>query len=326
MELYPLKFKTIFKEKIWGGSKIKDVLGKDFAALANCGETWELSGVPDNVSIVKEGPLSGESLINLLSQYKAELVGCKVYEKYGDEFPLLVKFIDANDDLSIQVHPNNLQAKKYNSFGKSEMWYIMQADPGAELTIGFEYDTNRKQFQEHVKNNKLMDSLNIEKVEADDIFYIPAGRIHSIGKGILLAEIQQSSDITFRIYDFDRTDAEGNKRELHIEDSLDVIDYKKRENYETKIPISWDEPQVIVENEYFVTTRLCLTKNTLRDYSKINSFSILTFVYGAAKVVCKGRITQAKMGDVLLIPAEIPSLQINPVSSCKLLETYIPES
>jgi len=190
--LYPLKFKTIFKDKIWGGNKIKTYLDKDFSPLPNCGETWEISGVKSDVSIVDNGPLKGESLPDILEQFKGKLAGNKVYEKFGNEFPLLVKFIDANDDLSIQVHPNDeLARKRHNSFGKTEMWYVIQADPGSTLISGFNQTVNEEIYLEKLNSGKLSDILNKEQVEDGDVFFLPAGRVHTIGKGLLIAEINK---------------------------------------------------------------------------------------------------------------------------------------
>jgi mannose-6-phosphate isomerase len=223
--LYPLKFKTIFKDKIWGGQKIKTYLGKDFGSLPNCGETWEISGVKTDVSVVDGGALNGESLADLLEQYKDELVGKKIYNHFGNIFPLLVKFIDANDWLSIQVHPNDELAKKrHNSFGKTEMWYIIESDPGSTLIAGFNQQIDEKIYLEKLNSGHLMDILNKETADAGDVFFLPAGRVHTIGKGLLLAEIQQTSDITYRIYDFDRVDDKGNKRELHTQEALAALD------------------------------------------------------------------------------------------------------
>ncbi len=204
--LYPLTFTPLFKDKIWGGHKIKSILGKEFPTgpdgpLPNCGETWEISGVPGNISVVKEGALVGETLQAVLAKFGPELVGKHVYERYGNEFPLLVKFIDANDDLSIQVHPNDeLARKRHNSFGKTEMWYIMQADPGAKLNSGFNREVTKEEYVKAVADNTITDILNIEEAKPGDVFFLPAGRVHYIGKGLLLAEIQQTSDVTYRCH------------------------------------------------------------------------------------------------------------------------------
>src|SRR5882757_2449180 len=235
--LYPLKFKTIYKDKIWGGQKIKTYLHKDFGSLPNCGETWEISGVKSDVSVVADGELAGESLADLLEKYQSELVGQKVYAHFGNIFPLLVKFIDANEDLSIQVHPNDELAKKrHNSFGKTEMWYVIEADPGSTLIAGFNKELTQQEYLDKFNSGHLMDILNKEDVKAGDVFFLPAGRVHTIGKGLLIAEIQQTSDITYRIYDFDRVDAQGNKRELHTEEALAALDYKVHPDYKTIYP------------------------------------------------------------------------------------------
>ena len=229
--LYPLKFHPIFKDKIWGGKKIQSILKKDFSPLDNCGESWEISGVPDSESKIKNGQLSGHTLNQVIREYKGRLLGIRVYEKFENQFPLLIKFIDANDDLSIQVHPEDeLAWKRHKSFGKTEMWYIIQADENAELIAGFNKEMNKNLYMDHFHNGTLIDVLNREKVKAGDVFFIPAGRIHTIGKGLLLAEIQQSSDVTYRIYDFERKDSNGNTRELHIDEALDAIDYNFIQN------------------------------------------------------------------------------------------------
>ena len=225
--LYPLKFKTIYKDKIWGGHKINTYLHKNFGDLPNCGETWEISGVKSDVSVVEGGELAGQSLADLLEQYKDQLVGKKVYDHFGNIFPLLVKFIDANEDLSIQVHPDDkLGKERHNSFGKTEMWYVIEADPGSTLIAGFNKELTQQEYLDTFNSGHLTDVLNKEDVKAGDVFFLPAGRVHTIGKGLLIAEIQQTSDITYRIYDFDRVDDKGNKRELHVEEALAAIDYK----------------------------------------------------------------------------------------------------
>jgi len=223
--LYPLKFTPIYKDKIWGGNKIKSVLNKDFGGLPNCGESWELSGVDGNVSVVSNGYLAGNTLEELLEVYMGDLAGDEVYEHFGNEFPLLIKFIDANDDLSIQVHPNDeMAAERHNSYGKTEMWYVLQADKGSKLQSGFNQQVDQEKYLEKLEKTELTDILNFEEVTAGDVFFIPAGRVHAIGRGILLAEIQQTSDITYRIYDYDRRDDKGNPRELHTDLALDAID------------------------------------------------------------------------------------------------------
>ncbi len=325
MKLYPLKFKTIFKDKIWGGQKIKSVLGKEFAPLPNCGETWELSGVKGNISEVSNGALTGKLLTEIISEYGSDLLGSRVLKSYGSEFPLLIKFIDAADDLSIQVHPDNALAKKrHNSFGKTEMWYIMQADEGATLISGFNTELDRGSYQKAFDEGSLKDILNRELVEAGDVFFLPAGRVHTIGKGLLLAEIQQTSDVTYRIYDFDRKDAQGNLRELHLEESLDAIDYKRHDHYKTPYQPQKDKSVELAKCEYFFTNRLDLTDDMAVDHSGLDSFKIYICLSGKATIIYEGGSESLEMGDVILVPATMESYLIETTSGVNLLETYIP--
>ncbi|MEQ8715517.1 MAG: mannose-6-phosphate isomerase [Cyclobacteriaceae bacterium] len=324
MELYPLKFKTIFKDKLWGGQKIKTVLSKDFGDLPNCGETWEISGVAGNVSVVAEGPLAGQNLNEIILSYGADLLGNKVYKQFGNEFPLLVKFIDANDDLSIQVHPDDKLAKqRHNSFGKTEMWYIFQADPGSKLISGFNRPLTKEEYLKYFNDGRLMDILNQEEVQADDVFFLPAGRVHTIGKGLLLAEIQQTSDVTYRIYDFDRTDDQGNKRELHVEEALDAIDYKHYPEYKTRYENRKDEAVELVKCEYFTTNKLDFDQSTFRDYAGLDSFKILVCMKGSADVKVSGSDYPIGKGEAMLLPATVKSIQLETEAGFKMLESYI---
>ncbi len=322
--LYPIKFKTIFKDKIWGGEKIKTYLGKDFSPLPNCGETWEISGVKSDVSIISNGPLTGTSLATLLEQEKENLVGKSVYNRFGNEFPLLVKFIDANDDLSIQVHPNDELAKKrHQSFGKTEMWYVIQADKNASLISGFNQEVDKELYLKKFKEGKLMDILNKEVVAANDVFFLPAGRVHTIGKGLLIAEIQQTSDITYRIYDFDRVDDSGKHRELHTEEAIDAIDFTHHKNYKTNYEQSTNEVVELVKCPYFTTNVLDYTTETPRDYTSIDSFVIHVCLQGSYTLNYGVEELPVNMGDCVLIPASINKIEINTAHGFKILESYI---
>ncbi|MEO9482855.1 MAG: type I phosphomannose isomerase catalytic subunit [Ekhidna sp.] len=319
-ELYPLKFKTIFKEKLWGGQKIKTILGKDFGELENCGETWELSGVPGNISVVANGALSGKMLSDIVAEHKHELVGGKIYKTYGGEFPLLIKFLDADQDLSVQVHPNDdLARKRHNCPGKAEMWYVVQADSGSTLINGFARDTNKVEYLDYFQSGRILELLNSEEVGKGDVYYLPAGRVHTIGKGLFIAEIQQTSDITYRIYDFDRVDKEGNKRELHTGLALDALDYSKpdriRSNYD-EIP---NETNSIVSSPYFNTNKLVIEKNMSLDREDLDCFKIYIGVGGTGKIAGEA----IHLGEVILIPATMKSYQIEPEDKLELLETYI---
>lgn len=322
--LYPLKFKTIFKDKIWGGHKIKTYLGKDFSSLPNCGETWEISGVKSDVSVIENGPLTGTSLSDLLEEHKENLVGKAVYQRFGNEFPLLVKFIDANEDLSIQVHPDDTLAKeRHNSFGKTEMWYVIQADEGAKLISGFNQKVDRELYLEKFNAGKLTDILNEEEVADGDVFFLPAGRVHTIGKGLLIAEIQQTSDITYRIYDFDRVDDKGNKRELHVEEALDAIDYNYYDNYKTSYKPTENEVIKVAECPYFTTNVLDFTKNTTRDYNSLDSFVIHVCLEGSYILNYGIEELPVNMGDCILIPATTKQVQLSTSKGFKILESYI---
>lgn len=323
---YPLKFQPIYKEKLWGGQKIKSMLGKDFGSLPNCGESWELSGVAGDVSVVANGPLAGTDLDQLLAGAGEALMGKRVYAASPNEFPLLIKFLDANDDLSIQVHPNDEQAKAmHGCLGKTEMWYILQADANAKLIAGFNKNTSREEYQERLANKRLKEILNEEQVAAGDVFFIPAGRVHTIGKGILLAEIQQTSDVTYRIYDFDRVDANGQKRALHTAQALEVIDFKKHEHYKSSYSNQQNQVNQLVSDVYFETNKLQLTQALTRELQELDSFVIYICIEGSGSITAGGTSVAIKQGETVLVPACIASIQLQPDANLGLLETYVPK-
>jgi mannose-6-phosphate isomerase len=322
-ELYPLKFKPIIKETIWGGTKLKDVLGKTTPS-DKCGESWELSGVQGHLSIVSDGFLKGNNIQELTEIYMGDLVGEKVYEKFGIEFPLLIKFIDANDVLSIQVHPDDETSKKrHNAYGKTEMWYVMENKPGAELICGFKKDVSKDEYLKALSNSKLTDILNSEKVAAGDCFFIPAGRVHAIGAGILLAEIQQTSDITYRIYDFDRKDAEGKSRELHTELAVDVIDYKAHNEYKTKYEEQLNKTIDLVDCEYFTTRTLSFDSTLARDFNIIDSFVIYIATEGSFDIIHNDEKTTVNKGETVLVPALLKEFKLSAHGKARALEVYI---
>ncbi len=321
--LYPLKFEPILMDKIWGGTKLKSILNKPTDS-PDCGESWEVSGVPGNISMVSEGELKGKSLFEIIQAYKRDLVGASVFEKFGVNFPLLIKFIDANQDLSIQVHPGDAMAKeRHNSFGKTEMWYVVDAEQGANLIAGFNKPTSKEEYLNYFNSGRLTELLNQEQVENDDVFFLPAGRVHTIGKGLLIAEIQQTSDITYRIYDFDRTDAEGNTRELHVEEAKDAIDYTFYGDYKTSYDKSSKETQ-LESCEYFTTNKLFIEENTNRDYTNKDSFIVLMCLQGEGSIDYEGGSLNYKLGDTLLIPNQLQHISIKPTKASKLLEVYVP--
>jgi mannose-6-phosphate isomerase len=317
--LYPLRFKPIFKEKIWGGRKLHDILGKECGDIDQCGESWELSTVEGNVSVVADGPLKGKRLDQLINEYRSALVGKRIYSHYKDSFPLLIKFLDANEDLSIQVHPDDkLAFERHGQKGKTEMWYIIDADRGASLITGFNRTVNEEIFRELLAHGRLADILNREEAESGDVFFIPAGRIHTIGKGILLAEIQQTSDVTYRVHDFDRTDPAGNKRELHIEDAVGALDYTFYKNYKTSYEPYKNKDNVVVESPYFTTSKLDLDK-AFTISSDRQTFRILIFLSGEGELSWKEGKLNMKRGDVYLVPASLNDITIIPIDRTEAL-------
>ena len=317
--LYPLRFKPIFKEKIWGGSKLHDILGKDCGHIPACGESWELSAVKGNVSVVENGPLSGKRLDQLIHEYRSALVGKRVYAEFKEEFPLLIKFLDAQQDLSVQVHPDDeLAMQRHEQQGKTEMWYIIQSDPGATLITGFNRELNKDEFARLIEQGRTSEVLNREEVAPGDVFFIPAGRIHTIGSGILLAEIQQTSDVTYRIYDFDRKDASGKGRELHIDEALDALDYTFHEEYRSHYEVIPNQENRIVQSPYFITSKINLDREYILEPDRM-TFRILIIVSGAAELSWKEGNIQTRLGDVLLLPASMGELEILPEGKAEFL-------
>lgn len=321
MTIYPLKFNPILKERIWGGDKLKSVLNKE-TALQNVGESWEVSDVDGDASIVANGPLKGMSLKELQMALKADLIGEKNYRIFRDQFPLLIKFIDAKQDLSVQLHPNDeLAAKRHNSFGKTEMWYVMQADANAKLIVDFNQPMNRETYRHHLNNKTLPEVLNFESVKAGDAFFIEVGRVHAIGAGVLLAEIQQTSDITYRLYDWDRVDANGNSRKLHIDLALDAIDFDMPDNFKVDYNKTPNQTNSLVSCPYFTTNYLDLTQPIDRA-NPYDSFLIYMCVEGTATFKADTFSETISIGETLLIPAAIKQFKIN-TDTCKLLEVYV---
>ena len=321
--LYPLKFKPIFKDKIWGGRKIKEQLGLDFGSLPNCGEVWLLSGLWDEQSEVANGDFVGDEINDLVETFMSDLVGESVFDKYGEQFPLLLKIIDANDWLSVQVHPDDELAEKRGiGNGKTEMWYVMHADKDAELVMGFNREMTRMDYVKVMKNNTLRDVLNYEKVEAGDVFFIPAGRVHALGPDIMVAEIQQTSDTTYRIYDWDRINEAGMSRKLHIPQSVEAIDFNIPDQYKIEVPDVMNKTVPVVDCQYFVTNLLQLQGEMEKDYSNLDSFVILLCTEGIFSLVWENGAVFVKQGECVLIPNTIKKVSIRAERYCKLLEVY----
>ena len=324
--LYPLKFRPVYQERIWGGNRLHTLLNKEVCQNGGCGESWELSAVEGHVSVVSNGFLAGNDLQELIEIYMADLVGERVFEKFGEEFPLLIKFIDAADDLSIQVHPNDELAKKrHNAYGKTEMWYVLHADEGAMLNSGFNQPVDRQKYIEYFESGRLTEILNFEPVKAGDVFFIPAGRVHAIGKGIILAEIQQTSDVTYRIYDYNRKDKNGNLRELHTDLALDAIDFSFSKNYKTNYRIVRNKTAEVVTCEYFTTNIIEFDKEITKDISAIDSFVIYICIEGEYDICWNSESESIAKGDTILVPATLEEYSLKPKNGLvKVLEVHIP--
>ncbi|MDH5414919.1 MAG: class I mannose-6-phosphate isomerase [Flavobacteriaceae bacterium] len=321
---YPIKFRPILKKRIWGGDKLVKVLNKKSQKI-NIGESWELSGVEGDTSIVVNGKLKGKSLQYLMSTYKSSLVGKKVYKKFGERFPLLIKFIDAREALSIQLHPDDKLAKeRHNSLGKTEMWYVMDADKEGNLIVGFKKNVTKEQYLEHLKNKSLLEIMNVDQVKKGDVYFIPAGRVHAIGAGVLLAEIQQTSDITYRVYDWNRVDDNGRSRELHTELALDAIDYNAREQYKTNYNKTLNKSSNIIDCKYFTSNIISIEGEMDFDHSNKDSFVIYICVEGIVSIEFHmNKKVKLKKGETVLIPAELDNITIASKGLSELLEVYI---
>ncbi|QTE22070.1 type I phosphomannose isomerase catalytic subunit [Polaribacter cellanae] len=325
MKAYPLKFSPVFSYRLWGGEKLKTVLQKEYSEN-NIGESWEISDVENSETVVLEGVYKGKTLRNLIKEFKGNFLGNKVYQQFGNEFPLLIKFIDAKTPLSIQVHPSNEIAKeRHNSFGKNEMWYVMEADENAELIVGFDKELDKEGYKKHVEKGSILEVLHHEKVIEGDTFYIPTGRVHAIGAGVLLAEIQQTSDITYRIYDYDRVDAKtGKLRDLHNDLAIDVIDFKSYKEYKTSYKTTPNISNELVHSPYFKTNIIIVEDTIVKDYSNLDSFVIYICVEGSFALIDNRKTTYLQKGETVLLPASIEKMEVNAISpKSKLLEVYL---
>lgn len=324
MLIYPIKFTPILQQKIWGGNKLVTEFNKE-SDLSNIGESWELSGVENFVSIVANGDFAGKTLTELIETHKGDFVGEKVYKNFGNEFPLLFKFIDASDDLSIQLHPNDKLAKiRHNSFGKTEMWYVLSADENARLYAGFSKKMDREIYLDHFNKGEILDVIHVDEVKKGDAFFIEVGTIHAIGKGILIAEIQQTSNITYRIYDWDRVDAQGNGRELHTDLALDALDFSKTGSCKLTYGNQENVSNQMYSCQYFTTNKLNITQEINKNISDNDSFIVYMCVEGEGRVSIGGNNENLQKGETVLIPAKSDQVFFKPTSNnFQLLEIYI---
>ena len=318
----PLKFKALLKQTIWGGDKIIPFKHLD-DHLENVGESWEISGVPGNETVVADGEYAGKKLNELVIEQKDKLVGKANYERFGDEFPLLIKFIDARQDLSIQVHPTDEIAKRQGKeSGKTEMWYIMDSDKDAKLYSGLKMQITPEQYKAMVEDDTITDALAQYEVKEDDCFFLPAGRIHAIGTGCFLAEIQQTSDVTYRIYDFKRKDKDGNYRQLHTKEAAECINYTVEDDYRTHYEHKKNEGVTLVECPYFTTAVYDLDEPMTLDYSELDSFVILIGLKGEGTITDnEGNTVTISAGESILVPATTDTLKVE--GTIKMLETYV---
>ena len=319
MKLYPLQFQPILKDRIWGGTKLKTYLNKPITSEIT-GESWEISTVENDVSLIANGTLKDKSLNEIINESPEEVLGTKVYQQFGKQFPLLFKYLDAREDLSIQVHPNDaLAAKRHNSFGKTEMWFVMQADTDARLIVGFKEKSSPEEYLKSLENKTILDILDTKVVQKGDVFFLETGTVHAIGAGTVIAEIQQTSDITYRLYDFDRVDAQGNTRELHVDLALDAINYGvvDAEKKYSKIVNTFN---TVVDCNYFTTNFIPLD-GTVSVTKNGQSFTVYMCVEGSFSLTYQGEEYHYKVGDTVLLPAQIAEFEIKGKAS--VLEIYI---
>ena len=316
------KFNPLLKTTLWGGDKIIPFKHLD-STQERVGESWEISGVKDNETVVSCGPCCGKKLNELVAEMKADLVGKDNYERFGDEFPLLIKFIDARQDLSIQVHPTDEIAHRQGKpRGKTEMWYIMESAPDAKLYSGLKQQITPEEYKKMVQDDTICDALAQYEVKEGDVFFLPAGRIHAIGTGCFLAEIQQTSDVTYRIYDFKRKDKDGNYRELHTREAAESINYTVEQDYRTHYTPKKNEGVQLVSCPYFTTAVYDLDEAMTLDYSELDSFVILIGMKGEGTIADdEGNETSLKAGETVLIPATTKELKVS--GNVKFLETFV---
>lgn len=322
---YPIKFKPILKEKIWGGNKLGAILNKKKATNNKVGESWELSGVENFESLVSNGKYKGESINNLIKRFKSDLVGLKNFENYGIKFPLLFKFLDASENLSIQLHPNDTLAKcRHNSYGKTEMWYVLDAEKEAKIYAGFSKEMTKSTFKESVQKGNVLDVIYEDSVKKGDVFFIESGTIHGIGKGVLVAEIQQTSDVTYRVFDWDRIGNDGLTRDLHLDLIYDALDFSKVGSNKVNLEDDKSKIKEVVDCKYFTTNKINLDNSReVRDLRGLDSFVVYMCVEGEGEFLVGDKKELIIKGDTILLPAIVNELEINPFNEIQLLEVYI---
>ena len=323
-ELYPLKFETVLKEKVWGGNALATHFNKKTNGSDHIGESWELSAIADDQSVISNGFLAGNNIEEVIEVYMGDITGDQIYEKFGNEFPLLIKFIEAQEDLSIQVHPNdNLAKKRHKAYGKTEMWYILECKKNSKIYTGFKPGVTKEIYEDALKNNRIEDIMNVETPEPGNAFFTPAGRVHAIGAGIVLVEIQQTSDITYRIFDWNRKGTGKEKRELHTDLALDAIDFNQNgSNKLSKLPVINNNLN-LVNCEFFNTNLLWFNKAIDKEYHFIDSFVVYICTDGEFQICWDGNTEKVIKGETVLLPAMIKEVTLKPLNEARLLEVYV---
>jgi mannose-6-phosphate isomerase len=323
-ELYPLKFETVLKEKVWGGDTLVSKYNKTATGSHKIGESWELSAVAENQSVISNGFLAGNNIEELIEVYMGDITGDSIYEKFGNEFPLLIKFIEAQEDLSIQVHPgNDLAKKRHQAYGKTEMWYILESKKGSKLYTGFREGVTKEIYEEAINNGGIEKLLNVENVDAGDTFFTPAGRVHAIGAGIVLVEIQQTSDITYRIFDWNRKSTGKEKRELHTDLALEAIDFSLAGENKIKVVPVLNKTENLVDCEFFNTNILSFNKPINKEYYFNDSFVVYICIEGEFLINWDDNSEKVTKGETVLLPAMIKEVTLKPVNETRILEVYI---
>lgn len=323
-ELYPIKFEPVLKDKIWGGNSLVKNYGKKAGLSRLIGESWELSAIQDNLSVISNGFLAGNNIEEIIEVYMGDIIGEVVFEKYGNEFPLLIKFIEAKQDLSVQVHPGDKIARdRHNAHGKTEMWYILETEPSSKIYTGFTHPITKEIFNSALSEGKLISLLNTETVEYGDVFFTPAGRIHAIGAGAVLVEIQQTSDITYRIFDWNRKDNKGKSRDLHVDLALDAIDYKAAGKNKITKELTPDKTENLVSCPYFHTNILQFGSLIRKDYNIIDSFIIYICIAGEFIIHWEKGAEIVTKGETVLLPAMITDVVLEPRPEARVLEVFI---
>jgi mannose-6-phosphate isomerase len=323
-ELYPLKFEPVLKEKVWGGNTLATHYNKKHAKSENIGESWEISAVADNQSVISNGFLAGNNIEEIIEVYMGDITGDAIFEKFGNEFPLLIKFVEAREDLSIQVHPaNELARERHNAYGKTEMWYILESEKDSKIYTGFHEGVTKEMYKDSLIDGTLANLLNVEHPEAGDTFFTPAGRVHSIGAGTVLVEIQQTSDITYRIFDWNRKSSGKEKRDLHIDLALDAIDFNETEKNKIRKEPELNKPENLVNCEYFNTNLLRFNKSLNKEYYFIDSFVVYICTEGEFQICWEGNTEAVLKGETVLLPAMIKELVLKPKGEAQLLDTEL---